>query len=390
LVLVLFAAMVAFVSLAVDFGRVQLSKTELQAVADAAARYAAMGLQNDIQGQSAAASNARAVIAQNKVDGKEIDFRASEDLQIGVWDSNTRTFTPNNDLYVANAVKVTLRKTAARNDAIPLLFASILGRNTQDVTADAVAVVDFSAFSGGAGNGRFEYYIPATSNPWLSGMPDGTVANNPNPHNNPDYAGSEYVDDGTRKSVNRGTNGSGSSNGNGSSNWNNWGNYAPKKGSPIKAGTIPIVPGTTISFDGINGGANNFNSSTLYTGDGNLGWIVSNLKGNENGIADLKAPINSVVAVFLNDQRPDQAGSIPSRLDFSTPDSRDFTVLSPQLRQPFFIGDGRRANGEVQQFVVPAGATRLYIGTMDGWEWNNNVGGFEVAATIKGTIRLVD
>ena len=37
-------ALMAFVSLAVDMGRVQLAKTELQRAADAAARYGATGL----------------------------------------------------------------------------------------------------------------------------------------------------------------------------------------------------------------------------------------------------------------------------------------------------------------------------------------------------------
>ena len=40
----------------------------------------------------------------------------------------------------------------------------------------------------------------------------------------------------------------------------------------------------------------------------------------------------------------------------------------------FFIGDGRTTSGTVQQFIVPPGATRLFIGKMDGYEWNNNFG----------------
>jgi hypothetical protein len=31
-------------------------------------------------------------------------------------------------------------------------------------------------------------------------------------------------------------------------------------------------------------------------------------------------------------------------------------------------------DGTTQTFVVPQGATRLFIGTMDSYEWNNNVG----------------
>lgn len=58
--------------------------------------------------------------------------------------------------------------------------------------------------------------------------------------------------------------------------------------------------------------------------------------------------------------------------------SRDFLTLSPQLKRVFFIGDGRTRRGDIQKFIVPSGATRLYIGIMDGYEWNNNNGKFDV------------
>jgi len=65
------------------------------------------------------------------------------------------------------------------------------------------------------------------------------------------------------------------------------------------------------------------------------------------------------------------------------------TSAPSALRQPFYIGDGRRSTGEVQHVVVPTGATRLFIGTMDGYEWNNNVGGFNVTAHVAGSISSV-
>ncbi|HEY3242752.1 MAG TPA: hypothetical protein VGM03_05305 [Phycisphaerae bacterium] len=49
-------------------------------------------------------------------------------------------------------------------------------------------------------------------------------------------------------------------------------------------------------------------------------------------------------------------------------------MVMPGLRQPFFIGDGLTGTGSgaVQQFLVPDGATRLFLGTIDGCEWSNN------------------
>jgi hypothetical protein len=82
--------------------------------------------------------------------------------------------------------------------------------------------------------------------------------------------------------------------------------------------------------------------------------------------------------VFLSDSAPNGGSSAPATLDFTTASSRDFSTLSPKLKQPFFIGDGLRNNGDHQTFVVPSGATRLYVGSMDGQQWSDNAGGFSV------------
>lgn len=52
------------------------------------------------------------------------------------------------------------------------------------------------------------------------------------------------------------------------------------------------------------------------------------------------------------------------------------------MKQPFYIGDGLRNDGlTMQSFVVPVAATRLFVGTMDGYDWFNNDGRLEVTAT---------
>ena len=98
-----------------------------------------------------------------------------------------------------------------------------------------------------------------------------------------------------------------------------------------------------------------------------------------NGISDVVAPINSLIGVFLGPNQP-SLGAAPSTLDFSSI-GLGFSSLSPQLQQTFFIGDGLTgtASGNVQRFIVPSGATRLFLGTMDGGEWNNNSGAFGVS-----------
>jgi len=58
----------------------------------------------------------------------------------------------------------------------------------------------------------------------------------------------------------------------------------------------------------------------------------------------------------------------------------EFELLAPRLHQIFYIGDGLTGTniGQRQEFVVPDGATRLFLGTSDGFGWFNNSGSFEV------------
>jgi hypothetical protein len=102
----------------------------------------------------------------------------------------------------------------------------------------------------------------------------------------------------------------------------------------------------------------------------------------ENGISGFTAPLNSLVGVFLSDAQPNLS---PPPADF--PYLPSGGTVSPQVQQVFFIGDGLTGTGSgaVQQFVVPRGATRLFLGTWDGYEWNNNFGSFGVIVGISPT-----
>jgi hypothetical protein len=99
--------------------------------------------------------------------------------------------------------------------------------------------------------------------------------------------------------------------------------------------------------------------------------------GAENGISDALIPINALVGVFLGSDQPNLTPA-PSPLDFSTPARRDYLSVSPGLKQVFFIGDGLTSTGETQQVLIPAGATRLFLGTMDGCCNSDNSGSFTV------------
>ena len=181
--------------------------------------------------------------------------------------------------------------------------------------------------------------VPGTSDPWLAGMPDGSTASyNP---------------------------GSGEP-----------GDVAPVQ-SPVLVNGIGIVAGMHLIWSA-TGNVGNFPTDPGVPPDG---WIAgpaySHFTGAENGISDILAPVNSLLGVFLGPSQPD-GNPAPVALDFSSSASRDYLMLYPELKQVFFIGDGLTDGGLAQTIVAPLGATRLYLGTMDAYSWNNNRGSFNV------------
>ncbi len=344
-----------FTALAVDFGRAMAVKSELQTATDAAARYAARTMRSQSGDTSAAAASASAVFAESKIDGGAVTFTPSTDLEIGIWNEATMSFTVATIAGGANAIRLSTRVVlgdAARPLAVVPLF-----RGPITVRAQCVAMVSGESAS---------TYVSAMSNPWLSGMSSGTMTQNLRPDASHvwDYAGSGP-------------------------------NVASSPGM-INLASENILAGQTILFDNVTGTANNTGGGGVYTADGNTGWVVSlgtadasnsyNWSQSVNGVSNIKAPINGMVAVFLNDNAPNSTAA-PANLDFSSSTSRDYTSIAPELKQVFFVGDGRRSNGEAQQIVIPAGATRVFIGNMDAWQWNDNSGGY--TATINSVTKVV-
>jgi hypothetical protein len=88
------------------------------------------------------------------------------------------------------------------------------------------------------------------------------------------------------------------------------------------------------------------------------------------GISRVIAPLNTLVGVFLTDDPPDP-GAVPVDLVLGDDD-----MTTPQLQQAFVIGS------ELLGVEVPVGATRLFWGLNDGYEWSNNSGEMCVYVTI--------
>jgi hypothetical protein len=169
--------------------------------------------------------------------------------------------------------------------------------------------------------------VPGRSNPFLAGQPDGATAKS---------------------------------------------DSAPAQ-SPVLAASV--APGDVLTF-AATGSVSYGGGLPTHPPDG--GFLIST--ASALGIAGYPTtllPVDALVGVFLGEEIP----SDPAPDEISYPaGGLAYPLLAPLPRQIFYIGDGRTGNGtgEIQQIVVPAGATRLYLGTTDGFGWYNNSGEFEV------------
>jgi len=185
--------------------------------------------------------------------------------------------------------------------------------------------------------------VPGTSNPYLAGMPNGT--------------GARDLD------------------------------LAPAQ-SPVLAPVV-LPSGYWVEFSNATGLVTNHtpypdpDPTFLYDfqagPEGYIAYVASHLYGAEHGKSDIWAPIVGLLGVFLDSSVP--AAPPPPTLLFQTAAQRDYLTLSPSLKQVFYIGDGQ-AGGTPQKVYVPAGATRLYLGVMDGYNWYNNLGAFNVDVNV--------
>ncbi|MDX2037758.1 MAG: PEP-CTERM sorting domain-containing protein [Isosphaeraceae bacterium] len=154
------------------------------------------------------------------------------------------------------------------------------------------------------------------------------------------------------------------------------GDSAPNQ-SPTEVVGLGFTAGSELTFDAVGSVA--YNGSSFNGPDGDAGYVFS--RGDANGISGYNVTVNSLLGVFLGPDQPDGFAA-PASLDFGPPASRDYLSLAPLLRQVFFIGDGLTSSSVVQKIVVPTGATRLFLGTADGIEWNNNAGSFRVTVDL--------
>jgi Ca2+-binding RTX toxin-like protein len=156
---------------------------------------------------------------------------------------------------------------------------------------------------------------------------------------------------------------------------------APGGGALPPGIIIALGPGAVVTFTSITGLANQ--------GGGNLppdGTPGVETLPDTTGLAGFTHATltRSLAGVFLTDAVP--VNPPPAQLAFP---HGEFTEAAPGLRQLFFIGNGLTSGAVQQRFVVPAGATRLFLGLTDRCTGNipgcfgTNTGFYSVAGEIR-------
>jgi uncharacterized repeat protein (TIGR03803 family) len=129
--------------------------------------------------------------------------------------------------------------------------------------------------------------------------------------------------------------------------------------------TVTNVSGTITLNNG--GGHNDADGTNNY-------FVSTSYISSYAGISGIIMPgAGAIVGVFEPATAP--TGVSPATLDF-TVIGTNFNSLSPVLYQTFYIGDGLTGDGSgsLQQFVIPTGATRLFLGIADAISWNGAPG----------------
>jgi Flp pilus assembly protein TadG len=127
------AALMGVATLAIDAGHAYVMHNRLQSTADAAALAAATAFPDEAEAKSLAQEYSE----KNMPLLAHGDVLIDQDVVVGNWDRNTRTFTPGGSPM--NAVRAITRRTAENQNAVRLFFAGTFGVQQMDVVASSIA-----------------------------------------------------------------------------------------------------------------------------------------------------------------------------------------------------------------------------------------------------------
>ena len=141
----LILCLVGLGGLSIDWAYVTLTKSQLQAAADAAALA---GVQKLAQGQTVVNNTAVSIASLNKAAKSPVTVVAGVDVLVGQFNTSTMVFIVT--ASSPNAVKVVARRTSGSpGGPLPLLFGPAFGVTTANTSAQAIAMVQNGGGSAG-------------------------------------------------------------------------------------------------------------------------------------------------------------------------------------------------------------------------------------------------
>jgi len=133
-----------------------------------------------------------------------------------------------------------------------------------------------------------------------------------------------------------------------------------------------VTAGSGFPYNGADGGTSASGTTDV------LSW------GGISGVIHANRTL-FLTGVFLGPASPSDPA--PPRLDVTNANS--VTEFWPMLAQTFFMGDGQDAASNMQRFNVPAGATRLFLGFVDAFDFGNPTNPPGHYDDNRGTLRVV-
>lgn len=165
----LVAGLLIVSAVAVDFGHINVSRSEIKRTADAAAMSACWELFDGVVAQQPAATvetqitgSASHIAANNLVSSRAPTINQESDVEIGYYDLAQPGVLDQSNAEKFNAVRVHVRQTADNQSAIPLFFGTVTGRHNQSLQAHSTAAL-FKRISG--------FYTPTEAGETLDILP---------------------------------------------------------------------------------------------------------------------------------------------------------------------------------------------------------------------------